>query len=92
MAQKAKPAKGGGSGKGSTSQSFILFLLGVFAIAGIWVYGITGLIIGVIGIRYAKKNSKAASSGVGQTGKALAITAVILSVIYLIAFAIKMIA
>lgn len=91
MAKATKTPKTGGK-SGNSSQSFILLFLGILAIGGMWVYGVTGIFFGILGIRYAKKNSKAANSSVGKAGKIFSIIGLLLSILYLIAWGIVLFA
>lgn len=88
MAVKPKTASTPSKGGSNTSQSYLLLLFGILALSGVWVYGIVGLCFGIIGWRFATKNSKAATSSVGQVGKVFSIIGTFISIIYLIVWAI----
>jgi hypothetical protein len=93
MAKTTKAPKGGGSkGGGNSSQSYMLLMLGILSIGGVWVYGFTGLLFAILGLRYAKKNSKASNSPVGHTGKVLSIIGLVVSIIYLVAWSVVLLA
>ena len=94
MAKKTKPTgnKSEGGGKGSSSQGILLLLLGMLSIAGMWVYGFPGILFGILGIRYAKKNAKATKSGIGAAGRVFSYLGLLASIIYLIAYAIILLA
>ena len=92
MAKKAVPDKKKPTGGGkSNSQSYFLLMLGILSVGAVWLYG-TGLLFGIWGIRYARKNTKAASGGVGQMGKWMSFAGLLVCIIYLIALIIKLIA